>query len=94
MQVSDQVYAQTSVRRSQPGVFEVDKIRLPCPEPHHDSWVFHSIAQSYYWHHAVMALLMSETVLNFSCVFSTVQHSEYYACSQSKEYVYFKLSEK
>jgi len=36
-----------------------------------------------------MALLMFETVLNFSCFFGTTQHSEYYACSQSKEYIIF-----
>jgi hypothetical protein len=34
---------------------------------------------------------MSETVLNCSCVFDTMQHSEYYACSQSKEYILSKF---
>ena len=37
-----------------------------------------------------MALLMFETTINFSCFFGTTQHSEYCACSQSKEYIFFQ----
>jgi hypothetical protein len=33
-------------------------------------------------------------LLNFSCVSGTIQHGGYYACSQSKEYIFIKVSAK
>ena len=40
-----------------------------------------------------MAHLMFETTINFSCFFDTTQHSVYYACSQSEEYIFLCFSE-